>query len=155
MAVFAVYAPDGDLTVTETAARVEFVKEGFVWTAFLLPPVYLLVHRVWLGFLAYVIGLVLVNVLGWALGAPEWAAVLAGLAYSALIGLEAPGLRQWSLERKGLRHAASVVAPDREIAEHRFFAAVVGRGAVRPAPNSPGPVSAPGPLLFPGVEQAR
>jgi hypothetical protein len=127
MAVYAVYAPPGDLDRSEIAERVVFVREGFRPLAFLLPWLYFLLHRAWLPLLVYALGFAAVNVASAALALPPGMIVLTNLLFASLIGLEAPGLRQWSLRRKGFRQVGSVVARKPEEAEMRFFASVAAR----------------------------
>lgn len=135
MAVYAVHAPPGDLRRSELAERVVFVREGFAVGAFLVPGLYLLVHRAWLPFFLYAVGLVGMNFAAAALGASFAVVLIVNLIYAALFGIEAAGLRQWSLARKGLDHVASVVARRTEDAEMRFFKTLDG----------PVPAAEPGP----------
>jgi hypothetical protein len=152
MAVFTVHAPDGDPATPAVAERVVFVREGFSLLAFLMPLVWLLLNRLWLGLLLYLVGLAAVNGLAVLFGATPLAMTLAGLVYSLLFGLEAPALRQWTLRRCGLRQVASIVAKDAEAAELKFFAAAVSGRPAPPAPASTAPPRTPasgGAFLFP------
>lgn len=152
MAVFTVHAPEGDVLTPAVAERVVFVKEGFSLLAFLLPLLWLLLNRLWIGTLLYLVGLAAVNGLTMLVGASPIAITLVGLVYSLLFGLEAPALRQWTLRRRGLKHVASIVAKDAEAAELKFFAAIAAErpaqsaqaSTVAPRPPAPG-----GAFLFP------
>lgn len=154
MAVFTFHAPPGDLSAMQAAGRVVVVREGFSWGATLLPWVYLPLHRLWLGLVAYLLAIVGVSVLAWLLGAGASASMAATLLVSLLFGLEAPAFRQRALARRGLAHVGSVVADKREAAELKFFTAHTALGAApRPAgpPVPPRPPSEPQALLFPST----
>jgi hypothetical protein len=159
MAVFAVYAPPGDLTRPELAEKVVFVREGFRLIALVLPFVYFLLHRAWLPLLIYAAGLVLVNVLAGLAGLSTQLVLLVNLLYAILFGIEAAGLRQWSLARKGFEHIASVVARKPEEAEMRFFSSLDARPPRAPSARHatvPGmPRDAGQALLFTDAERPR
>jgi len=148
MATYAVFEPP--LRGSETAPapeRFAFVRDGFHFWAFLLTPLWLLWHRLWLCLIGYV---VLVFGLEYGVQAAtgsEGAAMAAGLLLSLLAGLEAATLRRWTLLRRKWREVAHVVADSQELAERWFFAArfggdgrdpdIAGQGAV-PPPGAPG-----------------
>lgn len=126
--------------------RFAFVRDGFHFWAFLLAPLWMLVHRLWLVFFVYVGLNVLLSVGLWFAGAPAGLRLLAELLVAILIGLEAGTLRRWTLTRRGWRNAGVVVGDDREEAERRFFLrwthGAPGRSVVgaAPPPFTPPPV---------------
>jgi hypothetical protein len=122
MAVFSVFEPPySDIDLPDRVAKFQFVRDGFSWGAFLFGPLWMLRHRMWLGFLLYV---VIVGALLFAairLRVPE--AAQGGMMFliAILVGLEAATLRRWKLiGSKWIDHGI-VVADDLEIAERRFF----------------------------------
>ncbi len=133
MAVYTVHEPPHrSEDVLAHTTRFVFVRDGFHWWAFLLGPLWLLRHRLWLEFIA-----VLLLAGGAALAlrrlgvAPS--AGFAALALIALlVGLEASTLRRWKLARRGYASRGIVVGDDRESAERRFFDAWTQRAAERP-----------------------
>ena len=142
MAVYTVHEPPlkGDET-EPNPERFEFVRDGFYFWAFLLAPLWMLRHRLWLVLVLYIlvnaalhIGLSLAGTTGF---------VRAGLAFlvALLVGIEAASLRRWTLNRRGWQQVGVVVGDDFEAAERRFFDAWVkdhGLGAQTPsAPSAP------------------
>jgi hypothetical protein len=101
--------------------RFVFVRDGFSFWAFLLGPIWMLWHGLWLVLLGYC---VLVIALGAALhviGASFATSFIAGALLALLVGLEAATLRRVTLARCGWRNAGIVVGDDLESAEQRFF----------------------------------
>jgi len=145
MAVYMVFEPprDGGDPVRR-AERVVFVRDRFVWSAFLLAPLWMLRHRLWLALLGYVVAVGVVTPALWFVGAgPTWRSLALGVI-GLLVGFEAANLRRWTLLRRGWREAGAVVGDDREAAERRFFDAYVARAAehtdvVAPPPAPPPP----------------
>jgi hypothetical protein len=122
--------------------RFVFVRDGFHFWAFLLAPLWMLRHRMWLEFIAYLLligGLTFaLTRLGVAGSAGLWIAFLLAL----LIGIEASSLRRWKLSRRSFASLGVVVADDREAAERRFFDGWVARDD-RPAPQPPRALPSP------------
>jgi hypothetical protein len=141
MSVYTVHEPP--LRAADALAdpeRFVFVRDGFYAWAFLLTPLWLLWHRLWLVFVSYV---VLSAVLDSALrlaGASALVITLVGLLISLLIGLEAATLQRLTLRRRGWRNVGVVSGDDVEDAERRFFDAWL-----RQPPARTGPPSAPTP----------
>lgn len=107
MTLYAVYDRPGD-----PAPAV--VAEKFSWLAFLLPPVFTLVHGLWLSFFA-VVSVTLLVILAGAVIGPD-AASLVYIALALLFGFEAPALRGAALRRRGFGHAADIVASGPDLA---------------------------------------
>ena len=99
--------------------RFAFVRDGFYFWAFLLGPLWMFWHRLWLVLLLYLIATVGLQIALWALGVSAAVKFVVGVLIALLVGFEAGSLRRWTLRRwidRGI-----VVAPTREAAEHRFF----------------------------------
>ena len=123
--------------------RFVFVRDGFYVWAFLLPPLWMLLHRLWLALLGYLLLTAIMAVAFALAGIPSWADAVASLLFGVLIGLEAATLCRWSLRK--WRQIGYVVAEDEELAERRFFAQWVDRKppVVSPSPSSPPPPPLP------------
>jgi hypothetical protein len=95
------------------------VPDRFSWFAALLPPVYALVHGLWLGLLVWVLLLALVVLASLWLGgaAGVWLYVL----LAVLAGFEAPSVRRRALRRRGYVHRAELVAAAADLAERDWL----------------------------------
>jgi hypothetical protein len=138
MPTYTVHAPPPGQNETRSAPeRFVFVRDGFHFWAFLLTPLWLLLHRLWLAFVIYAIGYGLIGIALWILRAPAGVRFLTGFLIALLIGFEAPSIWRWTLARRRWTTLGFVVGEDTEIAEQRFFAEWTKR-----ATNSPPPVPA-------------
>jgi len=159
MPVYTVHAPvthDTGITATD---RFAFVRDGFHFWAFVLGPVWLAWHRLWLSLFGWIVLLAVIDVGMARLGVGRMAIVLADLLIALLLGFEAASLRRWTLSRRKWRQLDIVVADDEESAERRFFdrwtakqrvlsndQLAVERGAPPPTRDIPGqPFSKPPP----------
>lgn len=103
------------------AESLRFVKDGFNWLAFLLTPVWMLSNRLWLALVAYLAAaFVMGAIIGLTGAGPIWS-VLASLALSLIVALEADGIMRWSLARKGWRMIGAVEGASTRECERRFF----------------------------------
>lgn len=147
MAVYTVHQPSARRAdPLPDAERIVFVRDGFSFWAFLVAPLWMLWHRMWLVLLGYVVIVAGIEAALSVLGASSTAASVVGLFISLLIGLEASTLRRLSLRRRGFRNVGIVSGADREDAERRFFGAWIAdprssRMAAAP-PATPPPVPA-------------
>lgn len=122
--------------------RFIFVRDGFYWWAFLLTPLWMLRHRLWLVFVIY---LVITAALDAALrqaGASALAIALVGIAISLLVGFEASTLWRQTLRRRHWASVGIVSGDDLEDAERRFFDSWLRNQAARggaPRPSAPMP----------------
>jgi uncharacterized protein DUF2628 len=133
MPTYTVHAPPPRQAKTGSAPeRFLFVRDGFHFWAFVLAPVWLLLHRLWLAFLLYLIGYGLIAVGLAFLRAPANVQLVVGLLIALLIGFEASSIWRWTLTRRGWAMLGFVVGEDAEIAERRFFAEWAKRSQVPP-----------------------
>jgi hypothetical protein len=95
------------------------VPEKFSWFAALLPPVYALVHGLWLGLIGYIVLVAALVLAGLYLGddAGFWLYVLAAI----LIGFEAPALRRAKLKSGGWTYRTDVVAAAEDLAQTEWL----------------------------------
>ena len=142
MPIYTVHEPPRrDDELLAHTARFQFVRDGFHFWAFLLAPVWMLRHRLWLELIAYAL---VVGAATFALrrfGIEERAGFWVALLLALLVGIEASSLLRWKLTRRGYDNLGVVVAEDQDIAERRFFDGWVsdtGRLATRspPAPSA-------------------
>jgi hypothetical protein len=149
MSVYTIHQPPlGAADAAGDPYRLVFVRDGFSWWAFLLTPLWMLRHRLWLVLAIYLLISAAVNVALRALGASVFTIVVVGLLISLLVGLEAGTLRRFKLARRNWRNVGVVTGDDLEDAERRFFDAWIRRSpAGRAASTSPraAPAAPPAP----------
>jgi len=102
---------------------VVLVKEGFCWPAFLVPPLWLLARRLWLGLLIYALGAAAVAAAAAVAGLSEVAAGAASVAFGLWIAWTANDWRREKLDRLGYRELGVIVAESLDEAEERLFRA--------------------------------
>ena len=162
MKIYTVHVPmlrDGG--VMPDPDRFRFVRDGFYFWAFLLGPVWMLWHGLWLVLLIY-LALTAGLMAGlMALGVSTAVQVAVGVLIAILIGCEAGSLRRFGLRRR-FTQAGIVAASDLEEAERRFFESWTGgASSISPAaatrtPTGPVAPSSPEVLgLFPQLEPRR
>jgi hypothetical protein len=165
MRVYTVHEPPRrDDELLAHTARFRFVRDGFHFWAFLLAPLWMLRHRLWLEFIVYALLIGGITFGLRRLGVAESAGLWVALLLAILIGIEASSLRRWKLARRGFENLGVVVAKDLEDAERRFFDGwITDAGRLAPpvpsAPTAPSPFDRPAPSsdivgLFP-EPQAR
>ena len=104
MPTYTVHAPlsrEGE--TTSAPERFVFVRDGFYFWAFLLAPLWLLLHRLWLAFVIFVLGLGLIGIGLALLRAPGSAQFLAVFLIALFMGFEASTIWRWTLTRRGWR----------------------------------------------------
>ena len=161
MPVYTVHAPVVNGAEARNAADgFAFVRDGFHFWAFVLGPLWLAWHRLWLALLGYVVMMVGVAVSLSLLRAGAGTRFTVLLLIALLMGFEAASLWRWTVSRRKWRQLDVVVADDEETAERRFFdrwtsrqrnvgtdQPAVDRGAPPPTRNIPGQAfSRPPPL---------
>lgn len=118
------------------------IGSGFRWWAALLPPLWLLRHRLWLGLAGYLLFSAVLGLLLDLGGIADPAATAIGLAVSFLIGATAADYRRWTLRRRGWRLVEVLRADSNAEAEERYIRL---RGAA-PHPVTPRTPVLPPPL---------
>jgi hypothetical protein len=153
MSVYTVHQPPlGAADAARDPYRLVFVRDGFSWWAFLLTPLWMLRHRLWLVLAIYLLISAAMDVALRALGASVFTIVIVDLLISLLVGLEAGTLRRFKLARRNWRNVGVVTGDALEDAERRFFDAWIRqRPAGRTASTSPR--SAPAAPPAPPAEQ--
>src|SRR5262245_53315407 len=123
MPTYTVHAPSS--RISDSPRELEkfvFVRDGFHFWAFVLAPLWLLLHRLWLALLIYIVGYGLLS-FGFAfVRVPSGVQLIVALPIALLMGLEASSIWRWTLRRRGWATLGFVVGEDAEMAEQRFFA---------------------------------
>jgi hypothetical protein len=130
--------------------RIAFVRDGFYFWAFLLPPLWMLRYRMWLVFLLYVVIAVGIESAMHYAGVDAGGVLIVQLLISLLVGVEASTLRRFTLARRGWKNVGIVSGHDRVDAERRFFNAWVEAAAGKrtgPPPIPPAPSAPPAPQM--------
>ena len=141
MAVYTVHEPP--LKRYETASepdRCVLVRDGFSFWAFLLGPLWMLRHRMWLVLLGYVLAAAAIGAALHFAHVSAGTTLFAGAAIAFLIGMEAGTLRRFTLGRRRFSHVGVVVADDRDLAERRFFDSWSGNDRLLSPSSAPQPV---------------
>jgi Protein of unknown function (DUF2628) len=126
MAVYTVHEPP--LKRDQTAPdpeRFVFVRDGFAFWAFVLGPLWMLRHRLWLVFIGYMVVTIALQFALRASGASSAVMALVSFLIALLVGLEAATLRRFTLSRRGWKNVGIVVGDDLDAVERRFFDAWV------------------------------
>ena len=122
MAVYSVYEPPSEAPdIAERADRLAFVKDGFSWSALIVPIPWLIYYRMWIELIVLVAIYVALLAAFGTDTAGQTLVAWASLAISIVFGFEANDLRAASLERRGYRLAGVVSGRDRTEAELSFF----------------------------------
>ncbi len=144
MSVYTVHQPPAwSAGRSPDAERFVFVRDGFSFWAFLLAPLWMLWHRMWLVLAGYIVVVAALEAPMVVFGLSRAAISVVGLFIALLVGLEASTLRRLSLRRCGWSNVGIVSGDDLEDAERRFFEAWLRRSST--------PSAAAGPPPLPGV----
>lgn len=122
MTVFTVHEPPHPpVDRLDRAEQMVFLKDGFVWSAFLFGPLWLLVNRLWLATFAYVGAALVGYLLLEAMGIADAVYGLFALALNVIVGFEAHWLKSQKLETRGWSALGSVSGQSLSDCERRFF----------------------------------
>src|SRR5438552_7980815 len=105
MAVYTVHEPP--LKRYQSSAdpdRFVFVRDGFSFWAFLLGPLWMLRHRMWLALLGYIVVVLVLEGVLHLLDVSEAVSFAAGAFLALLVGFEAATLRRFTLARRRWRN---------------------------------------------------
>src|SRR4051812_5646223 len=115
MPVYTVHAPvAGGAESSNATDRFVLVRDGFHFWAFLLGPLWLAGHRLWLALLGYLVIIAAGQAALSQLNSGAGARVAVMLLIALLTGLEAASLRRWTLSRRKWRQLDIVVADDED-----------------------------------------
>ncbi len=97
------------------------IKEGYSWPAFLFGPLWMLIHGLWLAFVALVVVTILLGVAADAFGLGQVPQVIVSLAIAVLVGAHGNDMRRHALTRRGYRDSGVVAARNYDEALARFI----------------------------------
>ncbi len=144
MSVYTVHEPPPrSAYASADPQRFVFVRDGFYVWAFLLTPLWMIRHRLWLVLVLYLAVSIGIDLALRMLGASGALIVLVGIMISLLIGLEAGTLRRFTLLRRGWRNVGVVSGDKLEDAELRFFDTWVRNRPAQSAAASAAKAAAP------------
>jgi hypothetical protein len=133
MAAYVVMEPPA-ARAEDAAEQAVLVRDGFALLAFLLPPLWLLWHRLWIeAAMAFAVGVAL-TALGETAGFGFTGAALS-LLVSIFVGLEGQAMRFNAMRRRGWREWGVVEAGDVAEAEIRYLAGEAPEAEVRETPR--------------------
>ncbi len=118
-ASYLILTPPGEPAAAEKAA---FIRDGFRWTAFFFPAIWLLVHRLWFWGILALVAQFAASALSASpqLGVAGW---VLSLAISILTALEGPQALLRAREAGDWTLRSVVTAPDLETAEMIYYGA--------------------------------
>ena len=122
MSVYTVHIPPSTAKRSVSGPeRFVFVRDGFSFWAFVLAPLWMLWHRLWLVFVGYCVLAIALQAGLHAIGASFGVQLTAGALLALLVGLEAATLRRFTLARRGWTNAGIVVGVAWNSAEQENF----------------------------------
>ncbi|TPI77621.1 DUF2628 domain-containing protein [Mesorhizobium sp. B2-8-9] len=139
MAIYVVMAPPAG----NKAEDAIFVRDSFTWLGFLVAPLWLAWHRMWIEAALTFIVMAILSVAGERLGL-EGAGSLLSLLVSLYVGFEGQGLRIASLRRRGWREWGVIEAGNLADAETRHVLETGEESEEQPLPR-----------IVPDASQAR
>ncbi|MEQ1612600.1 MAG: DUF2628 domain-containing protein [Hyphomicrobiaceae bacterium] len=139
--VFTVHEPPNPpVDRIERAEQLEFVRDGFSAIAAAVPPLWMVMHRLWITLLLYLLASTGLSLALAMMGVDKTLIGLINLAANVVIGFEASSLQRWTLGRRNWSEIGTVVGRNRAECERRFFDGwlvgqpVLRRSAVLAAP---------------------
>lgn len=133
MSAYVIMEPPGGISA-DAAADARLLRDGFSWLAFLVSPLWLLWHRLWLEALLVFLVMSVLNAAGQAAGHGVIGMVMSVLV-SLFIGLEGQRMRLAALGRRGWRERGVIEADGETDAETRYAL----EAAERPEQEAPLP----------------
>ncbi len=133
MAIYTVHCPpiaDEQRKLAET----QFVRDGFVYSAFVFGSFWLIAKRLWISAVVYALLVIGIWAMSIRLDLPLRVPFGISLLLAILLGLECSSLQRWRLNRRGWRQEGIVSAHGLEEAERRFFEQ---HGAAEPLADQP------------------
>jgi hypothetical protein len=122
MAIYTVHQPPSRKgEPSADPERLAFVRDGFHFWAFLLAPLWLLWHRLWLAFVLWVVVFGAAEIGLRTAGVRGFAPVAVLALIQLLVGLEVSSFRRWTLALQGWKNIGIVVGDNLESAERRFI----------------------------------
>jgi hypothetical protein len=137
MRLYTVHVPVSAEPGSPAFERAQFVRDGFNGWAFVFSALWCVWHGMWVAAAAVIVLSATFFGVGRVFGLPLEAQLLLQFVLAVFLGLEAPNLRRFTLNRRGLFDAGAIAAADEDEAEGLFFARAPERGAEAKPPFSP------------------
>ena len=118
-----IYTIHENENLPDAADRIELVREGFAFWAFIFGAVWLLTQRLWLPAIAYLIAVALVGRVLEMMGFSAASMVAVQLGMQLWLGFQANDMKRWVLDRRGFTMRGVVCAESAMMAQQRVFAA--------------------------------
>lgn len=136
-------SPNPPAARDDRAEALLFVRDGFSLFAALVPPLWMIVNRLWLVLAGYLTAVFLLIIAFGLAGIGDTWLGYAALALNLIVGFEADSLVRWTLDRRAWRQIGSVTGATDEDCERRFLQEwLASVPAVSPAhftaPGTPG-----------------
>jgi hypothetical protein len=153
---FLVFEPADGGRDADSADRVLFLREKFRWLALFFAPLWLLWHRLWVGFIGWLVAVSAIAIVAYVFGlTPEAAAPLLWLP-TLIVAFEGTELLRRKLLRSGYRETGVRIGRDLEDAERRYFAEWSARPETPTKPSAerrlaPPPMAMPVPASNPVI----
>lgn len=145
MAIYVVMEPN-QADLSRAQEKAVLIRDGFSCWAFVLPVIWLLVHRLWIEALAALALMLAAGALATQLGSHPMMGAALSLLTQIAFGLEAANLRVAALRRRGWSLWGPVEAANRREAELRYAAQTDPREItleMTPWPQRSGGIRAP------------
>ncbi|GAC1331073.1 MAG: hypothetical protein NVSMB26_09090 [Beijerinckiaceae bacterium] len=121
MAIYMIHVPPDSRDDMALAERSAFVIDGFCWSAFFFGPLWLLRHRLWFAFSAWLLVVLILWAGAYWLGLSSLAVFLGFVAISLFFAVEGGALRASALRRRGFELADILACGSRDDAERLFY----------------------------------
>ncbi|MEN2494413.1 MAG: hypothetical protein TECD_00311 [Hyphomicrobiaceae bacterium hypho_1] len=113
--------PDPVIFRDKRADELVFVKDGFSLLAILLPPIWMLINRLWLIFAGYISSIFILCLFIIILDISSFLLAYFVFGLNLIIGFEADSLVRWTLNRRGWKQIAHITGLTIEECERRFY----------------------------------
>jgi len=138
------------------ADEVRFVREGFNWPAFLVPPIWLVFKGMWTVLLLTLAVEMAIAALGASLNLGDTVLTILALGINLALGFAGNDLYRWTLSRGRFQEIGLVAGSDIDEAELRFFSGLPeSRVPISPPVFAPPPAMPDALGLFPQPAAAR
>jgi hypothetical protein len=120
---YLVLTPPADMQGKIDAEAAVFLRDGFCWSAFVLPWAWFGWNRLWLAAIVAIVVEISAGILA-ELSGFALAGMLLGIAFHLLVALEGRHYLSEKLQAKGFTLDSAILAPDLATAEQIYFSAL-------------------------------
>lgn len=98
-----------------------FIKEGFCWLGFLIPPIWMAFNRMWAEALAYIAIITLLTGLISSMGLDDQYVFFLSMLSSFIIGFEGHNLLRWKYDRADYKMIGTISGANLDECELKFL----------------------------------